>query len=113
LASYPTFLDWQAATPRSLAGLGFVRGDLDVLSTAEGPLRATTGFVSQGYFKTLGATPLLGRFFTSDEEAAGHGNAAVLSERLWRSEIGIRMAVAATTRDVMRLVLRQSLALAT
>jgi len=88
LASYPTFLDWQAATPRSLAGLGFVRGDLDVLSTGEGPLRATTGFVSRGYFKTLGATPLLGRFFTSDEEAAGHGNAAVLSERLWRSQFG-------------------------
>ena len=88
LASYPTFLDWQAAAPRSLAGLGFVRGQLDVLSTPEGPLRATTGFVSPGYLKTLGATPLLGRFFTSDEEAAGRGDVAVLSERLWRSRFG-------------------------
>ena len=88
LASYPTFLDWQTAAPRSLAGLAFVRGDLDVLSTTEGPLRATTGFVSSGYFTTLGATPLLGRFFTGDEEAAGHGDAAVLSERLWRSQFG-------------------------
>ena len=67
LASYPTFLDWQAAAPQSLADLGFVRGRLDVLSTSEGPLRATAGFVSPGYFKTLGATPLLGRFFTTDE----------------------------------------------
>ena len=88
LASYPTFLDWRAAAPRSLAGLAFVRGTLDVLSTAEGPLRATAGFVSPGYFKTLGATPLLGRFFASDEEAAGHGDAALLSERLWRSQFG-------------------------
>ena len=88
LASYPTFLDWQAAWPRSLAGLGFVRGKLDVLSTPEGPLRATTGFVSPGYLTTLGATPLVGRFFTSDEEAAGRGDAAVLSERLWRSQFG-------------------------
>jgi len=88
LASYPTFLDWRADAPRSVAGLAFVRGKLDVLSTAEGPLRATTGFVSPGYFETLGATPLVGRFFTSEEVSAGRGDAAVLSERLWRSQFG-------------------------
>jgi len=88
LASYPTFLDWRTDGLRSLAGLAFVRGKLDVLSTAEGPLRATTGFVSPGYFETLGATPLIGRFFASEEAAPGRGDAAVLSERLWRSQFG-------------------------
>ena len=33
LPSYPTFLDWERAAPRSLAGLGYARGALNVPSS--------------------------------------------------------------------------------
>ena len=86
LPSYPTFLDWERATPRSLVSLGYARGALNVLTTSEGPVRTTAAFVSPEYLRTLGATPMLGRFFTPEEEAVGRGDAAVLSERFWQSQ---------------------------
>jgi len=92
LASYPTFLDWQR-TSGAFESLSFARGRLDILTTPDGPARATTAFVSPGYLSALGAAPLLGRFFTPEEEAAGRGDAVVLSERFWRSQFGGDRAV--------------------
>src|SRR3954453_6035702 len=79
LASYPTFLEW-SRTSRTFTTLGYARGSLDVLATRDGPVRATTAFVSPDFLSALGATPMLGRFFTGDEQAAGRGDAVVLSE---------------------------------
>jgi putative ABC transport system permease protein len=87
LASYPTFLDWQR-TSRAFAQLGYARGRVDYLSTPEGALRATAAFISPGYLAALGASPRIGRFFSRDEEAAGRGDAVVLSERFWRAQFG-------------------------
>jgi putative ABC transport system permease protein len=87
LASYPTFLEW-SRTSRTFTNLGYARGSLDVLATRDGPVRATTAFVSPDFLSALGATPMLGRFFTGDEQAAGRGDAVVLSEGFWRSQFG-------------------------
>ena len=87
LPSYPTFLDWQR-TSRAFADLGYARGNVDLLSTREGAVRATTAFVSPRFLSALGASPTIGRFFLADEEAAGRGDAVVLSERFWRAQFG-------------------------
>src|SRR5258708_1682614 len=39
--------------------------------------------VSEGYFRTLGSMPALGRVFSTDEDRPGGGRAAVLSHGLW------------------------------
>jgi predicted permease len=39
--------------------------------------------VSQGYFRTMGAQPVLGRGFSSDEDTPGAARTAVLSDGLW------------------------------
>lgn len=39
--------------------------------------------VSEGYFRTLGAAPALGRPFTPDEDRPGGGRSVVLSNGLW------------------------------
>jgi len=44
--------------------------------------------VSEGYFRTLGAMPALGRTFISDEDRPGGGRAAVLSHNLWAGVFG-------------------------
>src|SRR5215207_3566986 len=87
LAAYPTFLDWQRPS-RTIESLSYARGRLDILATPDGPARATTAFVSPGYFSSLGAAPMIGRGFNPDEERRGRGDAAVLSERFWRSQFG-------------------------
>ena len=48
---------------------------------------ASTG-VSQGYFSTLGVTPILGRNFTADEDLPGGPNVAILSFWVWQRTFG-------------------------
>ncbi len=92
LPSYPIVLDWQRAS-HAFVDLGYARGRTDFLSTRDGAVRATTAFVSPGFLAALGATPAIGRFFARDEEAAGRGDAVVLSERFWRAQFGGDSAV--------------------
>ena len=44
--------------------------------------------VSEGYFRTLGTGPALGRAFTTDEDRPGGPQALVLSHALWRRQFG-------------------------
>jgi predicted permease len=44
--------------------------------------------VSEGYFRTFGAMPELGRTFTADEDVSGAARAAVLSDGLWTRAFG-------------------------
>ena len=92
LASYPTFLDWQRAS-RAFVDLAYARGRAEFLATRDGTVRATTAFVSPRFLSAVGATPMIGRFFTHDEDAAGHGDAVLLSERFWRAQYGGDRAV--------------------
>lgn len=52
------------------------------------PILMDGGRVSWNFFNALGAKPLLGRTFTPDEDRAGAGDVAILSEGLWRSRYG-------------------------
>lgn len=52
------------------------------------PILMDGGRVSWNFFDALGAKPLLGRTFTPDEDRAGAGDVAIISEGLWRSRYG-------------------------
>jgi putative ABC transport system permease protein len=85
--SVPEFNDWQrqselvdniAAMPTTVYGYGYVltgQGEAVHLESAR---------VSAGFFATLGATPLLGRDFTTDDDRPGSAPVVVLSNSLWR-----------------------------
>jgi putative ABC transport system permease protein len=49
--------------------------------------RISGHLVSLEYFSTLGARPLLGRFFDPDLERRGGPPTAVVSERFWRMRL--------------------------
>ena len=85
--SVPEFNDWQrdsqlvdsiAAMPTTVYGYGYVL-------TGQGePVQLESARVSAGFFATLGATPLLGRDFTVDDDRPGAAPVVVLSHNLWR-----------------------------
>jgi len=47
------------------------------------PMQVTSLGVSEGYFRTLGVMPAIGRAFLPEEDRAGGSRAAILSDGLW------------------------------
>jgi putative ABC transport system permease protein len=44
--------------------------------------------ISDGFFEILGVKPIMGRWFTPQEDTPGNDNVAILSEGLWRRRYG-------------------------
>jgi len=85
--AYPNFKDWQR-TNRSFEALaGFRETELN-LTGVEEPLRLSVTQISYGYFEILGVSPILGRFFNSDEDQPGAERVLVLNHALWRNRFG-------------------------
>jgi len=51
---------------------------------------------SASLFSLLGVNPALGRAFTSEEDAIGHNQVALLSDKLWREKFGASKDVVGT-----------------
>jgi len=85
--SIPDFNDWQrqsqlvdnlAAMPTTVYGYGYVL-------TGQGePTQLESARVSADFFATLGATPILGRVFTPEDDRTSSAPVVVLSHNLWR-----------------------------
>jgi predicted permease len=87
--SYENYLDWKR--------LNTVFSSIDVHNGRRYLLRTGTGTelvpgarVSDGFFRTLGVVPLLGRSFQDGEDLAGAPRVAVLSFTAWRDRFGAR-----------------------
>jgi putative ABC transport system permease protein len=77
------YLEWQARNHsfRTLAALIAWPSSL----AGDGEPEQVDGMaVSEGFFKILGVRPLLGRWFTPEEDRPGSDNVAILGEGLWR-----------------------------
>jgi predicted permease len=82
--SYPNFLDWRRNT-HTFAAMGLARG-YGFSMTGRGDAAQLNGeFLSDGYFATLGVTPVLGREFTPADETLGASPVVMISEDLWRN----------------------------
>lgn len=76
----------QLAQARSLSYAGTAHGDVVNLRGRDPRLQGAV--VSAGFFRVLGARPLLGRVFTADDEAAGAEPVMLLSYNTWRRHFG-------------------------
>ena len=85
--SYPNFLDWQKDS-HSFASLCAFRSDDFNMTGAGEPQRVHTHMISAEFFTALGMRPLLGRAFGSEEDKAGAGPVAILSDGLWNRKFG-------------------------
>ena len=84
LFSYPEFVDVRSRND-VFAEL-FAESRMPAGVTENGLTRlAIASYVSSNYFRALGATPTIGRFFTAEEERPGSGApVAVVSHGYWR-----------------------------
>lgn len=67
------------------------------LTGADEPRRLEAPRASASLFRLLGAEPVLGRFFTPDEEVPGRDDAVVLSHGLWAGAFGADPAMVGRT----------------
>jgi predicted permease len=85
--SYPNFLDWQKDN-HSFASLSAFRTDDFNLTGAGEPERVHIHMISAEFFTALGMQPILGRTFRPEEDKAGAGPVAILSDGLWNRKFG-------------------------
>jgi len=85
--SYLNFRDWQrdARSFQSIEVWGYVRYAVH----ANGGIEPTDGTrVSDGFFRTLGVTPMLGRDFRAGEDAPGAPRTLLISYAAWQKRFG-------------------------
>jgi len=59
-----------------------------ILTGPEGPERVRAKQVTEGFFRVLGVTPILGRTFSAAEDQPGGNRVAVISHALWQTRYG-------------------------
>ena len=64
----------------------YTHRDLQLDGSGE-PVRLAGFAVTAGYFHVLGLEPAMGREFNRDDELPGHGNVAIISDRVWRTRL--------------------------
>ena len=82
-ASYPRYLDWRAQQ-RVFTELGAWSPRGMTLSGPQGPERLAGAMASASFFNVVGAPPIVGRYFSDEEDRRGGEKVAVISEGLWR-----------------------------
>ena len=85
--SYQNFRDWQrmAHSFLSLDVWGYARY---TVQTSNGTEFAQGARVSDGFFRTLGVSPLLGRNFNTGEDKPGAARTVLLSYEAWQQRFG-------------------------
>jgi predicted permease len=85
--SYPDYLDWKRMNT-TLSSLEVFNRRGYRLTTETGTELATGARVSDGFFRTLGVTPLLGRDFQPGEDLLGAPRTVLLSYGVWQARYG-------------------------
>ena len=81
------FLDWQKRS-RSFDKIAAVWDSRANFTGSGEPIEVQAQLVSASFFPTLGVQPLIGRWFTEDEDRPGGTLVAILSYRLWQERFG-------------------------
>jgi macrolide transport system ATP-binding/permease protein len=94
--SYPDYLDWKNLN-RVYQSLDVFEADGFILSTPTGAEMAQGTRVSDGFFRTLGVSPVLGRDFRPGEDLASAPDTVMLSYAAWQRRYGGRADVLGKT----------------
>jgi putative ABC transport system permease protein len=88
-ADQPSFKYWRDHNQvfQAMAAWASERGENN-LTGAEGPERVRAKEVTEGFFRVLGVTPILGRTFSAAEDQPGGNRVAIISHALWQTRYG-------------------------
>jgi predicted permease len=90
--SYPDYLDWRKSQ-RAFEELAAFRVTGYTLTGVDRPERLEGRMMSAELVPLVGATPVLGRNFSADEDRPGGEPVALLSDRFWRRRFGADPAI--------------------
>ena len=89
--SEPDFVDWTRSSRVAERMGGFLYADgltgIDLTGTGN-PERLSSTLVTDGFFETLGAPPLIGRTLGADDQVPGRNRVVVISHGLWTRRFG-------------------------
>jgi putative ABC transport system permease protein len=85
--SWQNYADWRDQS-RAFERFGAFRNLTMTLSGGTEPERLPAKMVSAAVLPELGVSPVVGRRFTSDDDAPGAAGVALLSDSLWRRRFG-------------------------
>jgi macrolide transport system ATP-binding/permease protein len=94
--SWPDYVDWKKLNT-VFSAFDVYENDGFLISTPEGAQRVVGARVSDGFFRTLGVTPVLGRDFRSGEGEPTEPRAALLSYAAWQKRYGGRNDIVGLT----------------
>jgi predicted permease len=83
-AAYLDTVEWQRQA-HTVSSIAFYDPGQAYLDGQGGLRRVSSTAVSTNLFSTLGVAPAMGRTFTAEEQQAGKGDVAILSDGLWKS----------------------------
>ncbi|MDQ3950975.1 MAG: ABC transporter permease, partial [Gemmatimonadota bacterium] len=81
------FRDWRESMKSYESLAGYQRSGARLTTTTE-PTIVNTVNATASFFTVLGVRPVLGRFFTEQEEQWGRNGVIVLSHRAWKTDFG-------------------------
>jgi len=90
--SYPDYLDWKRRN-HVFTSMDVYRRTGYLLSTATGAEPVPGVTVSDGFFRTLGVAPVIGRDFQNGEDLPEAPRTVLLSYRTWKERFGGRTTV--------------------
>jgi predicted permease len=85
--SWPDYLDWKKQNS-TLASLDIYQSQGHTITGSSGATPVRGARVSDGFFRTLGVTPVLGRDFYAGEDQPGAARTVILSYAAWQSQFG-------------------------
>ncbi len=94
--SYPDYLDWKRFNT-VLSSLDVYTGSGYMLSSGTGAELVTGARVSDGFFRTLGVVPLLGREFYAGEDLPSAPRTVMLRYGTWQTRFGARKDIIGQT----------------
>jgi putative ABC transport system permease protein len=95
-ASIPKFFLWQQQTSAFQDVAAYDFGGPGFNLTGAQPEQVHGIHVTQGYFRLFGASPMLGRTFTPQEDSPNGGKVVVLSYGLWQRKFGGNLNIIGT-----------------
>ncbi len=94
--SYPDYLDWKRLNKVFKSLDAYTRSGF-IVNTPEGAVPETAVRVTDGFFRTLGVVPVLGRDFYAGEDLAGAPRTVLISYASWRTRYGGRRDIVGQT----------------